>query len=225
MKNRILLMEDEIDIQNLVKAFLEDAGYSVTCAGDGVQGLAEFHQKEFDLILLDVMMPKIDGYAACEMIRKEADVPIIMLTALDDEESQMQGFDLLADDYITKPFSVHLLLRRVEAVLRRFYTKRVEPDTDTIQYKDLLINTENYEVYVGKEKINLTIREFEILKLLLENQGHVFSRERLLDEVWNYDYVGDARIVNTHIKNIRKKIGEEYIETVRGVGYQIAKED
>ena len=183
-----------------------------------------FRANKPDLVLLDLMLPKIDGFAVCEILRKESRVPIIMLTALDDDDSQMKGFDALADDYITKPFSMPVVMKHIEAVLRRAEQGGAAPNT-VIRYKEITVDTDSLTVLVGTESVSLTTREFEILKLLLENQGRVVSRERLLDTVWGYDYIGDEKIVNTHIKNIRKKLGVDYIETMRGAGYKIEKED
>lgn len=223
MQKNILIIEDEKSIQNILKAFLEDAGYHVTLADDGMAGIASFHKSTYDLVLLDIMMPKLDGYTVCEMIRNEGDTPVILLTALDDEDSQMKGFDLLADDYITKPFSMPLVLRRIEAVLRR--TKNAEANSNILTYREIQLDTENYKVFVSGQEVILTAREFEILRLFMENQGRVFTREQLLDIIWNYDYTGDDKIINTHIKNIRRKLGVECIETIRGVGYRIDKEN
>lgn len=219
----ILIIEDEKSIQNILRAFLEDAGYSITLADDGMEGIAAFHKDKFDLVLLDIMMPKLDGYTVCEMIRKEGDTPVILLTALDDEDSQMKGFDLLADDYITKPFSMPLVLRRIKAVLRRAQDK--DENSFILTWGEIQLDTENFKVYVSGREIVLTAREFEILRLFMENKGRVFTREQLLDLIWNYDYVGDDRIINTHIKNLRRKLGVDCIETIRGVGYRIDKED
>ena len=223
MQKNILIIEDEKSIQNILKAFLEDAGYHVTLADDGMAGITSFHKATYDLVLLDIMMPKLDGYTVCEMIRNEGDTPVILLTALDDEDSQMKGFDLLADDYITKPFSMPLVLRRIEAVLRR--TKNAEANSNILTYREIQLDTENYKVFVSGQEVILTAREFEILRLFMENQGRVFTREQLLDIIWNYDYTGDDKIINTHIKNIRRKLGVECIETIRGVGYRIDKEN
>ena len=220
---KILVIEDEKDIQNIIKAFLENAGYKVETADDGLDGINIIQKNKFDLILLDIMMPKIDGFVVCEMIRKNSNVPIIILTALTDEESQLKGFDKLADDYITKPFSMPIVLKHIEAILRR--TDNRKENVSILKYKNLVLNTENYEVFVDNKKIPLTYREYEILKLFLENQGKVFTRDNILNSIWSYDYYGDDKIVNTHIKNIRKKLGYDYIETVRGVGYRIVKED
>lgn len=224
MSKTILIIEDEEAIQSVVKAFLEDEGYNVVLASDGLEGMEKFHEHHPDLILLDLMLPKMNGFSVCEAIRKESQVPIIMLTALDDEDSQMKGFDALADDYITKPFSMPVVMKHIEAVLRRAEQGGAAPNT-VIRYKEITVDTDSLTVLVGTESVSLTTREFEILKLLLENQGRVVSRERLLDTVWGYDYIGDEKIVNTHIKNIRKKLGVDYIETMRGAGYKIEKED
>ena len=220
---KILVIEDEKDIQNIIKAFLENADYKVETADDGLEGINLIQKNSYDLVLLDIMMPKIDGFVVCEMIRKNSNIPIIILTALTDEESQLKGFDKLADDYITKPFSMPVLLKHIEAIFRR--TNNSNENTSILKYKNITLNTENYEVYVDNQKVTLTFREYEILKLFLENQGKVFTRDNILNSIWNYDYFGDDKIVNTHIKNIRKKLGYEYIETVRGVGYKIDKED
>ena len=224
MAKTILIIEDEEAIQSVVKAFLEDEGYNIVLASDGSEGMEKFHEHRPDLILLDLMLPKMNGFSVCEAIRKESQVPIIMLTALDDEDSQMKGFDALADDYITKPFSMPVVMKHIEAVLRRAEQGGAAPNT-VIRYKEITVDTDSLTVLVGTESVPLTTREFEILKLLLENQGRVVSRERLLDTVWGYDYIGDEKIVNTHIKNIRKKLGVDYIETIRGAGYKIEKED
>ena len=220
---RILVVEDEKDIQNIIKAFLENAEYKVETADDGLDAINLIQKNNYDLILLHIMLPKIDGFTVCEMIRKNSNIPIIILTALTDEESQLKGFDKLADDYITKPFSMPVLLKHIEAIFRR--TNNSNENTSILKYKNITLNTENYEVYVDNQKVTLTFREYEILKLFLENQGKVFTRDNILNSIWNYDYFGDDKIVNTHIKNIRKKLGYEYIETVRGVGYKIDKED
>ena len=220
---KILVIEDEKDIQNIIKAFLENADYKVETADDGLEGINLIQKNSYDLVLLDIMMPQIDGFVVCEMIRKNNNVPIIILTALTDEESQLKGFDKLADDYITKPFSMPVVLKHIEAIFRR--TDNNNETSNILKYKNMILNIENYEVYVDNQKVTLTYREFEILKLFLENQWKVFSRDNILNSIWGYDYFGDDKIVNTHIKNIRKKLGYDYIETVRGVGYKIDKED
>ena len=224
MSKIILIIEDEKAIQNIIKAFLEDAGYTAVLADDGLEGIEKFHKFSPDLVLLDLMLPKINGFAVCELIRKESQVPIIMLTARDDDESQMKGFDVLADDYITKPFTMPLVMRRIEAVLRRTEHGN-QAENPVIHYKDISLDADSFTVLVSGESVSLTTREFEILKLFLENQGRVFTRDNLLNMIWGYDYFGDAKIVNTHIKNIRRKLGVDYIETIRGMGYKIEKEN
>ena len=224
LSKTILIIDDEKAIQNVMKAFLEDAGYITVLADDGLDGIEKFHRYNPDLVLLDLMLPKIDGFAVCELIRKERQVPIIMLTARDDDDSQIKGFDVLADDYITKPVTMPLVIRRIEAVLRR--TEKGNQNENTIiHYKEISLDIDSFNVFVNGESIPLTTREFEILKLFLENQGRVFTRDNLLNTIWGYDYFGDAKIVNTHIKNIRRKLGVDYIETIRGVGYKIEKEN
>lgn len=169
------------------------------------------------------MLPKMNGFTVCEILRKESRTPIIMLTALDDDDSQLKGFDALADDYITKPFSMPVVMKHIEAVLRR--TEPAASESLVIRYKALVLDADSFSVQVNGSPVSLTTREFEILKFLLENQGRVFTRDNLLDRIWDYDYVGDEKIINTHIKNIRKKLGVDYIETIRGVGYKIEKEN
>lgn len=222
MAKTILIIEDEISIQNILAEPLRAFGYEVVTASDGLSGINAFHAHHVDLILLDIMLPKINGYAVCEMVRQEAQTPIILLTALDTEDDQIKGFDLLADDYITKPFSIKLVLKRVEALLRR--TETIS-NTDTIQYKEIQISAVQRQVFVSGSEVVLTQSEFDILLLLLRNQGRVFTRDELLNLVWGYEFIGDEKNINFHIMNLRKKLNVDYIETVRGVGYRIAKEN
>lgn len=219
---QILIVEDAFDIQELLQNYLEHAGYRTLTAADGEAALEVFRREEIDLILLDLMLPKLDGYGVCRAIRGESDVPILMLTALDGEGSQMKGFDLQIDDYITKPFSIPILLRKIEAVLRR--TKGTGGPRQLV-YLDLALDLDGYQGKVNGRRVDLTRREFELLKTLLQNQGRVLTRQMLLNRVWSYDFYGDERIVDTHIKNIRKKLGVDYIETIRGVGYRVDRED
>lgn len=218
---RILIVEDEMDIQELLSAYLRDAGYAVQIASDGMEAIDNFKKSSYDLVLLDIMLPKIDGFGVCELIRRESKVPIIMLTALDDEKEQIRGFDLEIDDYVTKPFSMPVLLRKIAAVLRRANTVQ---SNNIIEYKELKLDTDSYEVKINDTILDLTQREYEILFELLKNQGRVLTREVLLAKLWGYDFYGDDRIVDSHIKNLRKKLGTDYVETVRGVGYRVAKE-
>ena len=229
---RILVVEDEEDIREILKNYLSAEGYDVVLADDGVDGIVKFHGGSFDLILLDVMMPKIDGFGVCELIRRESEVPIIMLTALDEEEYQIRGLDLEADDYITKPFSMPVLLRKIAAVLRRTHK---EEEQRQICYQSLILDLTGHHVYILEEdyggnpanraEVELTQKEFELLHVLLINKGIVLTRQKLLNLVWGEDYFGEERIVDTHIKNIRRKLGCNYISTIRGVGYRIDKEN
>lgn len=222
--SKILVVEDDTSIQALLHDFLEEAGYRVVLAADGVDALAKFSGQNFDLILLDIMLPGIDGYRVCEVIRQKSDVPVIMLTALDTEADQIRGLDLQADDYITKPFSMPVLLRKIAAVLRRASSQIDAPRT--VRFKDLTLDLDGYKVYAGNRRIDLTPREFEILRELLTHTGRILTRQNFLQTLWKYEFFGDERIVDTHIKNLRKKLGAaDYIETIRGVGYRIDKED
>ena len=221
---RILVVEDDFDIQELLQNFLQETGYEVDIAGDGVEALSIFIDGKYDLILLDIMLPKIDGYGVCELIRKQSDVPIIMLTALNGEDDQIKGLDLQVDDYITKPFSMPILIRKIAAVLRRSSQGTVE-SYQSITYGNLLLNCDGYTATMNGDTFELTQKEFEILRELLTHQGRILTRQNLLDKLWRYDFYGDERVVDTHIKNLRKKLGIDFIQTIRGVGYKIDKEN
>lgn len=220
---RILVVEDDTDIQELLDNHLSGSGYEVVLANDGVEAITCFSQGEFDLVLLDIMLPKIDGYGVCEYIRKQSNVPIVMLTALDSEEDQIKGLDLQIDDYITKPFSMPILKRKIVAILRR--TANCKETEKYLHYKNITLDLEGYIAYVDDRNIDLTAKEFEVLREFLLNQGRVYTRQNLLNILWNYDFYGDERIIDTHIKNIRKKVGADIIETIRGVGYRVVKEN
>ena len=221
MKN-ILIVEDELDIQELLCAYLQEAGYQTVTAGDGVTALALFQEQPFDLVLLDIMLPKIDGFGVCELIRRQSQIPVLMLTALDAEEQQLRGFGLEIDDYVTKPFSMPILLEKIRAVLRR--SAGAEP-VIRLRYRDLVIDPDTREAVLDGRVLDLTTREFDLLYTFLRAPGRVFTREMLLARLWGYDFYGDERVVDSHIKNLRHKLGRNYIETVRGVGYRAAKPD
>lgn len=216
--NKILVVEDDSDIQELVREFLSAQNYEIHAANDGPEGFKLFRANDYDLVLLDIMLPKLDGYGVCRMIRQHSSVPIIMLTALEEEKDQIKGFELGIDDYITKPFSFQVLVKRVQAVLRRTGDKAPDP---VLRFKEIKLDKEGHTVAVGRNKVELTAKEFKIFHSLLENQGRTVSREVLLDQAWGYDYFGDARIVDTHIKNLRKKLGISYIRTIKGIGYKL----
>ena len=220
---RILVVEDEDDIQKILENYLIDQGYAVTLAYDGVDGITKFHNGEFDLVLLDVMMPKIDGFGVCELIRRESNVPIIMLTALDEEAYQIKGFDMNADDYVTKPFSVIELAARVDALYRRVSGSPFSED-DVIKSGPFKLNLRAREVLKNGVKIELTQIEYGLLKAFMQNIGKALSRDELLEMVWGHHYVGELKIVDVNIRRLRIKIEDSpadptHIVTVRGYGY------
>lgn len=219
---RILVVEDDFDIQELLQNFLQEAGYEVAVANDGVEALSLFAGQRYDLIVLDIMLPKIDGYGVCELIRKQSDVPIIMLTALSGEEDQIKGLDLQVDDYITKPFSMPVLLRKIAAVLRRS-NRETDEKYQIITYGNLLLNCDSYTATVDGANFELTQKEFEILRELLTHQGRILTRQNLLDKLWRYDFYGDERVVDTHIKNLRKKLGIDFIQQSEGWDIKLIK--
>ena len=218
--HRILIVEDDKDIQETLEFFLNDNGYKTDKAYNGIEAIDKFEKNKYYLILLDIMIPKIDGYAVCEVIRERSQVPIIMISALTSEENQIKGLDLLADDYITKPFSIPVLLRKISAILRR---NKYSEEIGIVIYKNVKLDLDNYKVFVDDKEVILTKREFDILHELILNQGKILTREILMERVWQYEYMGNIRIVDNHIKNIRKKIGDEIIQTIRGVGYKVDK--
>ncbi|MGE7674161.1 response regulator transcription factor [Lysinibacillus sp. NPDC094403] len=218
MPNQILVIEDDQDIQEVIKEFLLSQNYIVHAASDGLEGVQLFNRFDFDLVILDIMMPNLDGYQVSQLIRSKSNVPIIMLTALDEEQNQVKGFELGIDDYITKPFSFHIFIKRVEAILRRSRSKENE---NILKFHELELDCDGYKVFVNGIEVTLTIKEFDIVQTLLENRGKIVTREILIDKLWGYDFYGDTRIIDTHMKNIRKKINVPYIKTVKGVGYKI----
>lgn len=222
MSYKILVVEDDNQIQELIVEFLSSQDYEVDVANDGVEGYEKFKESKYDLVILDVMMPRLDGHSLCKMIRNsDKEVSIIFLTALGDEESEVKGFDLNADDYISKPFSFNILIKRVEAVLRR---KQKEEKEDTIlEFEGLKLDLQTFKSYIDNEEIELTLKEFNILKLMINSYPTVVSREKLIEKIWGYEYFGDTRVIDAHMKNIRKKIKKDYIKTIKGVGYVLEK--
>ncbi|MCR5792085.1 MAG: response regulator transcription factor [Lachnospiraceae bacterium] len=216
---RILVVDDESRMRKLVGDFLKKNGYEVLFAGDGEEALDLFFEnKEISLIILDVMMPKLDGWETLKEIRSYSDVPVIMLTARGEERDELRGFELGVDEYISKPFSPKILVARVEAILKRVTSHEEE----TLQIGDITLDKMAHQVLIQGENIELSFKEFELLEYFMENQGVALSREKILNNVWNYDYFGDARTIDTHVKKLRSKLGEhgQYIKTIWGMGYK-----
>ena len=220
-KLKILVVDDESRMRKLVRDFLVKQNFDVLEAGDGEEAVdIFFREKDIALIILDVMMPKMDGWQVCREIRAYSKVPIIMLTAKSDERDELQGFDLGVDEYITKPFSPKILVARVEAILRR---SNLLTNEDIISAGGIELNKSAHQVKIDGKDIELSFKEFELLAYFMENQGIALSREKILNNVWNYDYFGDARTIDTHVKKLRSKLGEkgELIKTIWGMGYKI----
>ena len=220
-KLKILVVDDESRMRKLVRDFLEKQNFAVLEAGDGSEALdIFFDNQDIVLIILDVMMPKMDGWQVCREVRGYSEVPIIMLTARSDERDELQGFELGVDEYISKPFSPKILVARVEAILRR--TNQVIDD-ETIEYGGITIDKAAHVVSIDGNPIDLSYKEFELLTYFMENKGIALSREKILNSVWNYDYFGDARTIDTHVKKLRSKLGDkgDLIKTVWGMGYKL----
>ena len=223
-KLKILVVDDESRMRKLVRDFLVKQNFDVLEAGDGEEAVdIFFREKDISLIILDVMMPKMDGWQVCREIRAYSKVPIIMLTAKSDERDELQGFDLGVDEYITKPFSPKILVARVEAILRR---SNLLTNEDIISAGGIELNKSAHQVKIDGKDIELSFKEFELLAYFMENQGIALSREKILNNVWNYDYFGDARTIDTHVKKLRSKLGDcgEYIKTIWGMGYKFEVE-
>ena len=219
-KLRILVVDDESRMRKLVRDFLVKKEFEVMEAADGEEALDLFYKnKDIALIILDVMMPKIDGWEVCREIRSQSKVPIIMLTARADERDELLGFELGVDEYISKPFSPKILVARVEAILRRTSALGAE---DVLEAGAIRIDKAAHQVIIDGKPVELSFKEFELLTYFVENQGIALSREKILNSVWNYDYFGDARTIDTHVKKLRSKMGEygDYIKTIWGMGYK-----
>lgn len=218
---KILVVDDESRMRKLVRDFLVKAGYDVVEAGDGEEALDIFYrQKDIALVVLDVMMPKLDGWQVCRELRDYSKVPVIMLTARGDEQDELQGFQLGVDEYISKPFSPKILVARIEAILRRTSQK---PEERTLNCGGIEIDRAAHRVLIDGKEIELSFKEFELLAYFAENRGVALSREKILNHVWNYDYFGDARTIDTHVKKLRSKMGEkgDMIKTIWGMGYKL----
>ena len=219
MNSSILVIEDDSNIQELISEFLSAEGYQVDTANDGLEGIQKFKQGSYDLVILDIMMPKLDGLAVCRNIREVSNTPIILLTAKSQEEDKLLGYELGADDYMTKPFSPKVLLAKAKALLRRTGTLN---DKNILDFNGLTINKLSHEVKLNGEELLLSPKEYDLLIYLSSNEGIALSRDRILDNVWGYDYFGDIRTVDTNIKRLREKLLDKanYIATVRGSGYK-----
>ncbi len=223
-KTKILVVDDESRMRKLVKDFLARQGYTVLEAADGMEAMDYFYaDKDIALIILDVMMPRMDGWQVCREIRMHSKVPIIMLTARSEERDELQGFDLGVDEYISKPFSPKILVARVEAILRR---TQGSGNADEISAGGIVVDKAAHTVMSDGSSVDLSFKEFELLTYFMENQGIALSREKILNNVWNYDYFGDARTIDTHVKKLRSKLGDkgEYIKTIWGMGYKFEVE-
>ena len=222
---KVLMVDDESRMRKLVSDFLTRKGYQVIEAGDGEEAIDKFYEdKNISLVILDVMMPKMNGWDTCRQIRKNSNVPIIMLTAKSDEASELNGFDCGADEYISKPFSPKILTARVDALIRRSYSI---DSSEMIDVGGIVINKAAHIVKINDEEIELSFKEFELLTYFVDNKGIALSREKILNNVWNYDYFGDARTIDTHVKKLRKKLGDkgDYIKTIWVMGYKFEVED
>lgn len=219
-KIKILVVDDESRMRKLVRDFLEREGFEVLEAGDGVEAMDLFYEeKEVALVILDVMMPKMDGWQTLREIRQTSQVPVIMLTARSEERDELQGFKLGVDEYISKPFSPKILVARVEAVLRRSHAVGVG---EVLEAGGITVDKAAHQVKIDGKEIDLSFKEFELMAYFVDNQGIALSREKILNNVWNYDYFGDARTIDTHVKKLRSKMGEKgnYIKTIWGMGYK-----
>lgn len=229
MPKKILIVDDEPLIVKGLKYSLEQDGYEIDSAQDGEEAISKFFAGQYDLILLDVMLPKIEGMEVCQRIRERSNVPIIMLTAKGDDMDKILGLEYGADDYMTKPFNILEVKARIKTILRRV-TPPVKPEQRIITVRDMQLNMNNRSVTVGGREVNLTAKEFDLLQLFITNRGKVFSRENLLETIWKYDYLGDLRTVDVHIRRLREKIERtpsqpEYIFTKWGVGYYFTDKD
>lgn len=222
----ILVVEDETKIQNIIRDYFQQEGFNITIASDGYEGWMTFEEGQFDLVILDIMMPEMDGWSVCKRIRNVSDVPVIMLTARSEEEDKLMGFELRADDYVTKPFSPKVLVARAKMLLKRVHGTVLQGE-GLLEAGSIQINHIQRRVLVDNQEIQLQPKEYEILVYFMENTDHVFTREQLLSKIWGYEYGGDTRVVDTQIKKLRKHLGDRsyYIRTIFGVGYKFEVRD
>lgn len=225
MKRNLLIIEDDIQIRRMIKMYFEDENYNCLEAENGKMGIMLFQAENIDLVFVDIMMPELDGLQVCRFIRETSDVPIIMITAKSQEEDKLRGFEYGVDEYVTKPFSLKVLAARAEAMMKRV-SGNVSKSSSIFEIGELKVNKESSQVQLGNEPIYLTKKEYDLLILLIENEGIVLSKQQILDKVWGYEYEGDPRTVDTHIRRLRDKLKEyqALIKTFRGRGYSLENE-
>lgn len=219
---RLLICDDEAGLRAVIKKYAEFQGYQVEEAADGMEALELCKQKSFDVIIMDVMMPHLDGFSALKEIRKKSDVPVLMLSARGEEYDKVLGFELGVDDYVVKPFSSKEIMMRIEAILRRSQRQEKVVAKELYEKEGLKVDMTAYKVYINEEPVSMALKEYELLFYLIKNKNIVVTRENLLNEIWGYDYYGDERTLDTHMKLLRKSLGEyaKFIQTVRGLGYR-----
>lgn len=227
MTKKVLIVEDELLMQELIKEYFAMAGFTVYSANDGIEALEVFRKQKIDLVILDIMMPRLDGFSVCRKIRKESDVLIILLTARDDEDDKLLGFELGADEYVSKPFSPKVLVARAQTLLGRFSEvseASLIGNREVYSYDQLSIDGDGYCAYINEEAMSLTNKEFELLLMFARNEGKALTRTQILDGIWGTDYFGDGRVVDTNVKTLRKKLGHysKLIKTVINIGYKFS---
>ncbi len=222
----LLVVDDEIRIRELIRKYAAFEGYEVEEASNGMEAIEKCRQKNYDLIIMDVMMPELDGFSACREIRRHSQVPVLMLSARGEEYDRIHGFELGVDDYVVKPFSPRELMMRVSAILKRSATSSVPSEGDVVTIRDMVVDFAARQVSIRGEKLNLSPKEYDLLFYMVRNRGIALTREKLISDVWGYDFFGDDRTLDTHIKLLRKSLGDyaDRITTLRGVGYRFEKE-
>lgn len=229
MNTKVLVVEDDVNIAELIRLYLEKDGYEVAHAADGVEAVEKFREFDPNIILLDIMLPKLDGWGVCREIRKTSDVPIIMLTAKDETFDKVMGLEIGADDYISKPFEMKEVIARIHAVLRRTVQKEAPSESHVLRFDNLVIDMDAYQVEIRGERVELPPKELELLNYLASHPNRVFTRNQLLDDVWGFEYFGDSRTVDVHVKRLREKIDgvsdQWSLKTVWGVGYKFEVSD
>lgn len=222
---KILIVEDERRFREILKDYFEVENYTVYEASNGIEALDIFNKEDIDLMVLDIMMPELDGFSVCRKVRSKSDIPIIIMTARSEEDDQLYGYDLGADDYVIKPFSPKVFVAKVKQLLKRnkpIHQREEEQEQDIMRVEDITVYLSSHKVTVGEKKVELAPKEYDILVYLMKNENAVITRQQLLNEIWGYDFFGDDRVIDTHIKKIRKKLGEQskHIQTVISVGYK-----